>query len=288
MKSSIPNERQSAPTGAQTSELEQEAERPLGVASCCASFSMFTVLGPKLTRKYQPNGNVCDRMCPSHSRQQAELMQSGNSQLTRLLHDALDSPDDLRQESQRCRHNPDASQMLALASQWREQGCPPPIEWLCKRRWDVDPSVMYYLGLPFVEGVVYVAYDGWDFGLPSIIPAQRQEHAPSPAGASVEAPTASEPTEHPENSAAGDGCCVSPCCASSDPFWGKLRAFTDFMKERQAFRKSEPSFQPTKEYIREGMLVMASGLRIISQGVQRLEPCESGQIDRPSQVPQGG
>ena len=33
------NERQSAPTGTQTSELEQEANRPLGVASCSESFS---------------------------------------------------------------------------------------------------------------------------------------------------------------------------------------------------------------------------------------------------------
>ena len=35
--SEINNERQSAPTGAQTSELEQEANRPLGVASCSES-----------------------------------------------------------------------------------------------------------------------------------------------------------------------------------------------------------------------------------------------------------
>lgn len=63
--------------------------------------------------------------------------------------------------------------MLLLATQWQEHGCPPPIEWLCNRRWDVDPEVMYYLGLPFVEGVDYVKYDGWDFGLPNIIPAER-------------------------------------------------------------------------------------------------------------------
>ena len=35
--SEINNERQSAPTGAQTSELEQEANHPLGVASCSES-----------------------------------------------------------------------------------------------------------------------------------------------------------------------------------------------------------------------------------------------------------
>ena len=41
--------------------------------------------------------------------------------------------------------------------------------------------------------------------------AERQEHAPSPAGASVESHNASEPTGKPENRTAGDGCCVSPC-----------------------------------------------------------------------------
>lgn len=35
--SEINNEHQSAPSGAQTSELEQEANRPLGVASCSDS-----------------------------------------------------------------------------------------------------------------------------------------------------------------------------------------------------------------------------------------------------------
>ena len=38
--------------------------------------------------------------------------------------------------------------------------------------------------------------------------------APSPAGASIESHNASEPTGKPENSEAGDGCCVSSCCAS--------------------------------------------------------------------------
>ncbi len=37
MKEQILNERQSAPTGAQTSKLEQEANHPLGVASCSES-----------------------------------------------------------------------------------------------------------------------------------------------------------------------------------------------------------------------------------------------------------
>ena len=37
------------------------------------------------------------------------------------------------------------------------------------------------------------------------------EHAPSPAGASIESHNASEPTGKPENSEAGDGCCVSSC-----------------------------------------------------------------------------
>ena len=35
--SSSPSERQSAPTGAQNSASEQQAERPLGDAACCAS-----------------------------------------------------------------------------------------------------------------------------------------------------------------------------------------------------------------------------------------------------------
>jgi len=43
--------------------------------------------------------------------------------------------------------------------------------------------------------------------------AERQEHAPPPAGASVDLHNASEPTGKPENSAAGDGCRVSSCCA---------------------------------------------------------------------------
>ena len=44
MQSSNSSERQSAPTGAQTSELKQEASRPLGVASC--SDSSFWVFNP--------------------------------------------------------------------------------------------------------------------------------------------------------------------------------------------------------------------------------------------------
>ena len=80
------------------------------------------------------------------------------------------------------------------------------------------------------------------------------------------------------------------CCASdsSDPFWGKLRAFTDFLKERQAARKVDPNFRPTKEYIREGMLTMVSGLQLISQGVQRIEPCAPDLKDGCHQDSQGG
>ena len=37
MKKQILNERSSAPTGAQTSELKQEANRPLGVSTCSES-----------------------------------------------------------------------------------------------------------------------------------------------------------------------------------------------------------------------------------------------------------
>ena len=46
MKSSNSSERQSAPTGAQTSELKQEASRPLGVASCSDS----SILEPRTGR----------------------------------------------------------------------------------------------------------------------------------------------------------------------------------------------------------------------------------------------
>ena len=45
MKSSNSSERQSAPTGAQTSELKQEASRPLGVAACSDSSSPNGVAG---------------------------------------------------------------------------------------------------------------------------------------------------------------------------------------------------------------------------------------------------
>ncbi len=80
------------------------------------------------------------------------------------------------------------------------------------------------------------------------------------------------------------------CCASdpSDPFWGKLRAFTDFLKERQAARKAEPNFRPTKQYIREGMLSMVSGLQLISQGVQRIESCGPDPTHGCHQGSQGG
>ena len=45
--------------------------------------------------------------------------------------------------------------------------------------------------------------------------SERPEHAPSPAGASIAASPASKPTATSENSAAGDGCCVSACSDSS-------------------------------------------------------------------------
>ena len=46
-------------------------------------------------------------------------------------------------------------------------------------------------------------------------PVNVKEHAPSPAGAGVDSSGKPEPSPTPENKAAGDGCCVSTCCASS-------------------------------------------------------------------------
>jgi len=33
---------------------------------------------------------------------------------------------------------------------------------------------MYFLGLPFVDGVTYVKHDGWDFFLPNAEPCCRR------------------------------------------------------------------------------------------------------------------
>ena len=55
----------------------------------------------------------------------------------------------------------------------------------------------------------------WRAGIIILVSAERPEHAPSPAGAGTESHNASKPTGEPENSGAGDGCCVSPCSESS-------------------------------------------------------------------------
>ena len=59
----------------------------------------------------------------------------------------------------------------------------------------------------------------------SNIPNERPEHAPSPAGASVDPNQAVEPTATSENSAAGDGCRVSSCSLSSilRDAWGRFK-----------------------------------------------------------------
>ena len=56
MKSLNSSERQSAPTGAQTSELKQEASRPLSVASCSLIFSLLEHLVTELDATLCPTG----------------------------------------------------------------------------------------------------------------------------------------------------------------------------------------------------------------------------------------
>ena len=58
MKSLNSSERQSAPTGAQTSELKQEASRPLGVAAC--SDSSFFEFVEELCRAFNHLGAESD------------------------------------------------------------------------------------------------------------------------------------------------------------------------------------------------------------------------------------
>ena len=55
LMSKLSNERQSAPTGAQTPELEQEACRPLGVASCSESSFFVDSDTPEPLRKVVTN-----------------------------------------------------------------------------------------------------------------------------------------------------------------------------------------------------------------------------------------
>lgn len=69
---------------------------------------------------------------------------------------------------------------------------------------------------------------------------QRPEHTPSPAGASVDLHNASEPTGKPENSAAGDGCCVSSCSAVIIPGFGAVLSHTiapDLFPRRGSLRE---------------------------------------------------
>ena len=168
--SSFSSERQSDGTAAPEPEVKEQAERRLPSTACSALLVEF--LGPRFTIRYQPTRNICDGRCLSHSRQSAELAGSGSSQLRRLLEDCLDQVECryLATLSKNCRHNPTLPVLQSVARRWQSDGSPEPISWLHKVRWDIDPSVMYFLGLPFVEGVQYVRHDGFDAFMPNVVP----------------------------------------------------------------------------------------------------------------------
>ena len=146
--------------------VQQGSHSPSHPPACSAL--PVSSLGPDLCIRYQPIGNVCGNRCPAHSAQQAGLFASGNLLLRSLFLEWQESPRLLAHQAGICHHKPDRLEIEQLVCRWREAGKPDPTEWLYNVRREVSPSVMYFLGLPFVEGTEFLQYAGWCFSLDSV------------------------------------------------------------------------------------------------------------------------
>ena len=69
---------------------------------------------------------------------------------------------------------------------------------------------------------------------------------------------------------------ATPCSDSSDPLYDRIAEFSRSMAERRKAREAIPSFIPTREYLKEGILLMSQGVLAIGQAVRQLRSCDDG------------